>query len=211
MIHKFLREKLWALVDKNSVVLDAGCGERNVLLNSSQVKELVGIDTDEAAIERNKHISRSCITNLEELDFENGEFDVVVSLNVIEHLERPEKFIKGVAKILRSGGHLYLIMPNKISDWAFAARLLPINWLKVISRFIFGKATANEVHYYRLNTVAGIAKTLANSGFQDISIYLLHQLPGRGFSKTAYYPDYLIGKSRLFPNYSSSLLCIAKR
>ena len=101
-LNKFVREKLCAIVNENSVVLDAGCGGRNVIFDSSKVKELVGVDMDESAIKQNKQVSKGLVGDLENLAFDNAEFDVVISFNVIEHLESPKKFIEGVAKTVKA-------------------------------------------------------------------------------------------------------------
>ena len=46
------------------------------------------------------------------LPAEDGAFDVVVSLDVQEHLTHPDVFLREVARILRPGGHALVTTPN---------------------------------------------------------------------------------------------------
>ena len=41
--------------------------------------------------------------------------DVAVSIETIEHLENPRAFVRELARVLRSGGHLFVTTPNQLS------------------------------------------------------------------------------------------------
>lgn len=43
---------------------------------------------------------------------DNRKFDAIAAVEIIEHLENPFRFARECAKLLRSGGHLYLTTPN---------------------------------------------------------------------------------------------------
>ena len=45
------------------------------------------------------------------LPFADGSFDVVVCLEVIEHLPQPEQVLREVNRVLRAGGRAYFSMP----------------------------------------------------------------------------------------------------
>ncbi len=58
----------------------------------------------------------------ERLPFENGFFDAIVSIDGIEHLERPFDFVREVARSLRPGGVTVISTPNVSalrSRWRF--------------------------------------------------------------------------------------------
>jgi SAM-dependent methyltransferase len=54
------------------------------------------------------------------LPFDNGSFDLVVSIETIEHLENPHLFLREIARVLKPCGHVVLATPNPHS---FASRL----------------------------------------------------------------------------------------
>jgi len=54
----FVKALIAPYVAKDSVVLDAGCGRENRLITKFEVGELVGVDTDEQALEDNSLIGR---------------------------------------------------------------------------------------------------------------------------------------------------------
>lgn len=49
---------------------------------------------------------------LHELDLEKESFDVIVSIEVIEHVNTPVPFVKKAHQLLRKGGIVYLTTPN---------------------------------------------------------------------------------------------------
>lgn len=46
-----------------------------------------------------------------------GRFDLVICSNVLEHISRPERFLKSVDCLLEPGGKLYLSWTNWLSPW----------------------------------------------------------------------------------------------
>ena len=196
---------------KKSIVLDAGCGYRNHLINKAEVQELVGVDINSDAIRENQDISCGIKVNLEELgaiDF-GQKFDLVMSYDVMEHIEAPEKFIYAVSKILQPRGKFFFITPNKLSILGFLTSALPINWLIYLSIAISGRKTTNEVHFYRMNQVNTIVRCLHANKFDKTHIVLLDCLPSNKWLRKCSYADYLIGRCGLVRNYSSKLVCMA--
>jgi 2-polyprenyl-3-methyl-5-hydroxy-6-metoxy-1,4-benzoquinol methylase len=49
------------------------------------------------------------------LPYPDDNFDAVVSLEVIEHLENPRKFVREIARILKVNGRCLITTPNQIS------------------------------------------------------------------------------------------------
>ena len=58
------------------------------------------------------------------LSFNDNEFEAILSFETIEHLPRPEIFIRELYRILRSNGYLILTMPNILWE--------PAHWLAAI-------------------------------------------------------------------------------
>ena len=96
-------------------LLEVGPGAGD-FLNAAQAR---GWDTHAA------EISPTCCRQLEPIlgdrlfegelpsaPFQHGSFDVVVLIEVLEHLANPADYVRAVARLLRPGGCLYLTTPN---------------------------------------------------------------------------------------------------
>ena len=49
---------------------------------------------------------------LEDLNFETDLFDLVIGIEVIEHLSHPQPFVKEIQRVVRKGGKVYITTPN---------------------------------------------------------------------------------------------------
>lgn len=100
-------------------VLNVGSGpffEREKL-DTTDV-EFTLCDIDERAIEvaRQLHgdkIKRTDVTRVgEPLPYDDDTFDLVISMDVIEHLPDPRPWLRQNIRVLKPGGHLFLTTPN---------------------------------------------------------------------------------------------------
>lgn len=124
----------------NPKILDLGCGSgwfTEVLSNYGQV---TGIDLSERAINRAKKKYPHAIFfagDIFDITIPRNHYDVVISMEVIEHLTAQKRYIKKVACCLRSHGYLILSTPNRyvmeridLTNWD----LQPMeNWLDIKS------------------------------------------------------------------------------
>lgn len=105
-------------------VLDAGwgCGYHDWLFaRQSGVESVLGIDYSKNSIAvANREYSHPRVTRRVADIFEDtdsiaaeGPFDLVVSFQVIEHLEEPETFLRACAELTASGGHVVTVTPNR--------------------------------------------------------------------------------------------------
>jgi 2-polyprenyl-3-methyl-5-hydroxy-6-metoxy-1,4-benzoquinol methylase len=104
-------------------LLDAGCGDGAYLeaIGASRTppKRLAGTDISERMLETARRTAaRSGVepelvrANLEELPFGDGEFDVVLSTQVIEHLLDQAAGLRELARVLAPGGTLVITTDN---------------------------------------------------------------------------------------------------
>ena len=104
-------------------LLDAGCGDGRFLAATSRLpnapEELAGCDisgrileTAAETIAREGRTAELVPANLERLPFPDEAFDVVVCVQVIEHLVAPQLGIDQLARVLRPGGTLVLSTDN---------------------------------------------------------------------------------------------------
>ena len=143
------------------VVLDAGCGSGRVFAHrlAGRVRRVVGVDVTNEPRD-NSNIDDAVKGNLGSLPLRDESFDLIVMSHVAEHLTEPEAVFRELSRVLRPGGRLLLLTPNRWHYVAIAARLVPHrahllfnNWRGVDSRDIFPTQ-------YRANT-AGRLRSLA--------------------------------------------------
>lgn len=102
---------------RGAVVLDAGCGEGYGGGAVGEVAAAVsGVDYDAPALgrARRRHPGVGLVrANLVRLPFARERFDVVLSLQVVEHVWSPDELLADTARVLRPGGLLALTTPNR--------------------------------------------------------------------------------------------------
>ena len=105
-------------------VLDAGCGSGAFTMYAAKVcSQATGISFDErnnkVAIKRAGILGLKNITfiqgDLRELDTIEGleKFDQVISCETIEHIKNDQKLLVDIARLLKTGGKLFLTTPYK--------------------------------------------------------------------------------------------------
>ncbi len=100
----------------NGKILDIGCGDgTHAKMAASYAEEVYGIDYSPDVIERakvNMPNGHFLAASAYELPFEDNMFDTIYSVDVIEHMETPEKMLLEAARVLKPGGFLILQTPN---------------------------------------------------------------------------------------------------
>ena len=92
-------------------VLDVGCGPRGSLVWAREAHRRVGLDPlaeDYRALGTDSHPMEYVAAPSEEMPFENGEFDVVSTINSLDHVDDLERTVSEIARVARPGGHLIL-------------------------------------------------------------------------------------------------------
>jgi len=118
--HWWATERLLVL-PRTVAVLDVGSGSGEIgrALQARGFTELYAVEVDAASVTA----TRSYYKRIEEsIDhFRGCTFDVVVLLDVLEHVEHPRALLADAASLLRPGGSVLISVPN-IGHWS--ARLL---------------------------------------------------------------------------------------
>lgn len=101
------------------VVVEAGCGEGyGAQLLRQAGAEVIAVDYDETAV---SHVSdrypevSAVRANLVDLPLDDGCADLLVSLQVIEHLWDLAEFFREAHRVLRPGGRIVVSTPNRLT------------------------------------------------------------------------------------------------
>jgi len=103
----------------HSRVLDAGCGEGYgaALARRAGATTVIALDYDTWAVERAARTYRlpTVRGNLVDLPVADGAFDLVLSLQTLEHVWDQPRFVAECGRVLRPGGRLALTTPNRLT------------------------------------------------------------------------------------------------
>ncbi len=96
-------------------LLDIGCSIGLLIkLANERGWDAIGLELNENAVEFGKNRFGVTIHKklLHEINFPEASFDAVTIMAVLEHLPHPRDMVLGASKILKTGGLLYVFVPN---------------------------------------------------------------------------------------------------
>jgi SAM-dependent methyltransferase len=117
----FARYAIGKSLVKGKRVLDIACGEGygSYLLKQAGAEHVVGVDASSDSIARAAQLFGGEGVEFKAADaadlatlFLEGEFDVVISVETIEHLADPESFLTALKRVTKPGGVIILSCPN---------------------------------------------------------------------------------------------------
>jgi 2-polyprenyl-3-methyl-5-hydroxy-6-metoxy-1,4-benzoquinol methylase/glycosyltransferase involved in cell wall biosynthesis len=91
-----------------------------------------------------------------------GPVDVVVALDVIEHLTRPESSLREIRRAMKPGARLIASTGN--------VAFLPVRAMLALGQFNYGKKGILDLTHQRLFTVRSFCRTLEGEGFRVESV-----------------------------------------
>jgi len=188
-LHPDVMKMLEPYIKKGMEVLDFGCGQgafSQRLIDAGLIVDGVDLDTGQIKAEiRNRYqldLNKASVT-----DSIPGKYDMIVAMEIIEHLQNPWKYLSDAVSMLRDGGLILLSTPNIsnfISRLRFFMRgsllafekndlahghITPLSFVQLenlFSRFnltILKKGTAGPVpvfHFYQLSRFTLLRNTI---------------------------------------------------
>lgn len=140
-------------------VLEVGCGEGyGTALLATTAADVIGLDYDALTIAhaaRSYPRARFVRGNLAALPLPSKSLDVVVTLQVIEHVWNHDEFVRGCLRVLRPGGFLLVTTPNRLT-------------------FSPGLETPVNPFHTKEFTAAELAELLTENGFEVRQVLGLH-------------------------------------
>ncbi len=147
-------------------VLDLGCG-RGLLAGELRHRGCTVHGVDSVDPGPSPDLARFTLHDLDagppELDL--GEYDVVLLLDILEHLSSPEEFLSGLRQLRGATRPRFLV---SVPNVAFA----PVRLRLLLGGFEYGREGILDLTHRRLFTVRSVRRMLAQYGFE------LHRLRG---------------------------------
>ena len=107
------------VTDRRPHILDVGCGTGANLLMLSQFGDAEGVDISEDALAfcRERGLANVKLGAAEKLPYDDGTFDLVTALDVVEHLDDDLGGLSEMRRVLRPGGRVLLFVPTFMFLW----------------------------------------------------------------------------------------------
>ncbi|MDP6763488.1 MAG: class I SAM-dependent methyltransferase [Planctomycetota bacterium] len=153
-------------------VIELGCGPFGMIHYLDTPREKIGCDPLIETYRELGLLQDGGVTHLagrgERVDLPAGSVDVVISYNVLDHVDDPLGSLREAHRLLTEGGRMYL---NVHSFPGFLRPVLP--WLRYVD-------TPHPWHF----TTAGVRRLLGRAGFEiDRSLSYPVRLPGSSFKQ----------------------------
>jgi SAM-dependent methyltransferase len=149
---------------------------------------VVGVDLEHTFETDNRRQPFAVRADIAALPFSSACFDIVISRSVVEHLDDPARAFRELSRVLRPGGKVVILTPNKYDYVSVLAAATPY-WLhrSLVSRIF--RVPGDDVFptLYRANTVSALRKAMANAGLVE-----------REMDTINHYPAYLMFSPLLF-------------
>ncbi len=169
---RYSRRRLDAILDRylpsapGPRLLDVGCGTGHYLSRLQQRGfEVAGIDGSEEMLARARESNPAAdlrLADVEALPFPDGQFDVVVSIEVLRYLADPRGALAEMARVLRPGGVCLLT----------ATPVLNLNGYYLVNRLAAALPLGDLVRLKQYFTTSGrLRRRLASAGFQEPRIH----------------------------------------
>ena len=144
--------------------LGAGRDSFNFTEKVQNVK-FVSFDIDEIGLRRNRNKFR-VVGDANNLPFKNEVFELIMTENVFEHIEKPKDVLSECNRCLKRGRYLAFLCPNRYSYISLVSLITP-HWLRTKLLKIIGGTPENDVFpvYYRLNSTNVIKKLSSETDF----------------------------------------------
>jgi len=119
ILASFIEDICSRVTDRRPRILDVGCGTGANLLMLSKFGDAEGVDVSEDALAfcRERGLENVKLGAAEQLPYEDGTFDLVTALDVVEHLDDDLAGLREMRRVLRPGGRVLLFVPTFMFLW----------------------------------------------------------------------------------------------
>ena len=123
--NQLLQEEINKLLSgrEQLTVLEAGCGSVSHI-NIPNTGVMTGIDISEKQLQRNEQLTEKIVGDLQTYPLGQRKYDVIVSWDVLEHLDKPQEALENLFGSVADKGIIILAAPNIFSIKGIVTKLL---------------------------------------------------------------------------------------
>ncbi len=115
--------------NKEDRVVNIGCGQGpQAIAYAGQYKEMIGVDLDEKRLEKSHEAMRmygvnnykTICSNVEAMPLPDQSFDKAIAVDIVEHVQNPQKLCSEANRLLKPTGELLVTFPtmhDKFTDF----------------------------------------------------------------------------------------------
>lgn len=123
-------------------VLDAGCGNQ-FPIRLDRACQITGIDVSRESMQRSTRLDRYIVGDIQTHRFDQS-FDLIVCMNVLEHVPEPIRAIRNLVSALKPAGVIVLGFPNPLSLKGLVTKFTPHFVHVIILKRVFGYSKAGQ-------------------------------------------------------------------
>ncbi len=190
----------WALgeldqLNRSSKILDIGSGSGAIgrELKERGFTNLTAVEIDP---ESRKHVTSNYTGVHEDITLllsEERKFDVILLLDIIEHLADPQAYLSKIAELTSPGALILISVPN-VAHWSIRASLLA-GFFEYTERGILDRT---HLHFFTARHLKGMLSSIAGLELEKLSASIVplellvsnsvaNSVPFRLFAKLRYY------------------------
>ncbi|MBU1083093.1 class I SAM-dependent methyltransferase [Patescibacteria group bacterium] len=132
---------------EDNKILDVGCGTGSNMVWLKSFGEVIGIDTNQTALDFAKQYGEVIKDDASDLSVQSGAYNLLTAFDVLEHISDDETAIREWHRVLTSDGHLFISVPAY--QWLFSNR-------------------DKQLGHYRRYNLRSLLKLLRQSGFKIV-------------------------------------------
>jgi len=177
IFYEWLREGL----NSEDVVVNMGAGltsKDKVRSLKGEVKKVIGLDINPEVLNNQDLDEAHIIKDI--LPLEDSSVDMAYSDYVLEHIEKPEVFLREVHRILKPGAAFFFRAPNLFYYVSVIAKFSPHFIHNLIANSMRGLPKGEHEPYktyHRLNTQSSIFKYAKLAGFRTVELKYIETEP----------------------------------